>query len=68
MNQQSPREAVILTLTDEDFELIGVDPATISNEVFTEIAEILKEDRNEGFLPLLWNILLTHSLANRQTV
>ncbi|WP_107666812.1 hypothetical protein [Cyanothece sp. BG0011] len=48
MSKQT-REKAILWLSDEDLELIGVDPATVSDEEFEAIAEELKEFVNEGF-------------------
>ncbi|EAZ89184.1 hypothetical protein [Crocosphaera chwakensis] len=43
------REKAILWLSDDDLELIGIDPATVSDEFFDAIAEELKEFINEGY-------------------
>ena len=37
------REIVIVTLTDEDLELIGLNPEEVSDKLFNEIAEEMKE-------------------------
>ncbi len=49
MEQKANREKAILWLSDEDLELIGIDPETISDERFDAIAEELTEYVNEGF-------------------
>lgn len=43
------REQPILWLSDEDLEQIGVNPETVSDELFAIIVEQLKEYVNEGF-------------------
>ncbi len=47
------REKELLYLTDEDFELIGVDPKSISDELFDLVVEELKEYYNDGFSDVL---------------
>lgn len=47
------REKELLYLTDEDFELIGVDPKSVSDELFDLIVEELKEYYNDGFSDVL---------------
>ncbi|ACB54318.1 hypothetical protein cce_4972 [Crocosphaera subtropica ATCC 51142] len=49
MEPKPNREKAILWLSDDDLELIGIDPASISDELFEAIAEELKEFINEGF-------------------
>ena len=48
------RQADIISLSDEDFELIDIDPETINDDTFEIIVDLLQEDLNEGFTEKLW--------------
>lgn len=50
---RKPREEAVLFVTDEDLELIGIKPSTISNKVWGDVVDYLKEYYNEGFTSVL---------------
>jgi len=47
------RQEDILSLCDEDFKLINVDPATVSDEEFKELVDEMQEYLNETFYAVL---------------
>ena len=51
----------ILSLSNEDFELVGIDPTTISDDQFERIVDALREHYNEGFSDVLSEIVKTVS-------
>ena len=51
--QTVSREAVLLSMNDEDLEAAGVDPTAISESSFNRIAEIARDMVNENFMNML---------------
>lgn len=50
------REQYVLTFSDEDLQLVGIDPEKLSNEQFSDITDDLREHFNENFLTVLAEI------------
>jgi hypothetical protein len=59
------RAKTIMWLTDEDLEMVGVEPDSVSDEVFDELVDYMGEYFDGGFSDALYSALEHYSIETK---